>query len=55
MTRNYRLRRSEDASRKSVLLVIVIRFGLLLLAVGLIANISGYVLAFAIFWERAFC
>jgi small-conductance mechanosensitive channel len=43
MTRAYRLRQLENASRNSVLLVTVIRFGLVLLALGLIANVSGFV------------
>jgi len=43
MTRAYRLAESDVDSRKSALLIMAIRFGLLLLSIGLIANISGYV------------
>lgn len=44
LTRAYRLRELQNVSRQTVLLILAIRFGLILLIVGLIANISGYVL-----------
>jgi potassium-dependent mechanosensitive channel len=44
LTRIYRLQNLENVSRRHALLVLAIRFGLLLLTIGLFANIAGYVL-----------
>jgi potassium-dependent mechanosensitive channel len=43
LTRAYRIRQLQNVSRKTAVLVLAIRFGLLLLFIALIANISGYV------------